>query len=72
VRAADLNEAVKLAISAFDGADPTRALQKRQYIAQKVLEFAATQISGLKLIRCQDPKHLGTSTDWGYRLTQTT
>ena len=33
-------------------------------------ELAATQIGGFKLIRCQDPEHLGTSSDWGYRLTQ--
>ena len=71
VRVSDLNEAVKPAICALDGADPTRAIQNRQYIARRVVELDGTEIAEFKLNRCQDPKHLGTSSDWGYRLTRT-
>jgi hypothetical protein len=57
VRVTDLNEAVKLAIAAFDGADPTRALHSRQYLARRVAELAATQIGGFKLVRCSTWAH---------------
>jgi hypothetical protein len=69
VRVSELNEAVKATICALEGTDPTCA--PRQYIARRVLELDGTQIGGFKLNRCQDPTHFGTSSDWGYRLTQT-
>ncbi len=71
--ASNLDEAVKAAICAREGVDPAR--QTRQYIAKKVVDLVVqldgTQVAGFKLNRCQDPKYLGSSADWGYRLTQT-
>ena len=69
VRIRDLHADVKAAICALHGVDPQRA--SRQYIAMRVKELERSQIAGFKLDYCQDPEHLGSSSDWGYRLMRT-